>query len=443
MSNIMDFIEATGNVELPNRTGVTPLYPNIASAKPPTSFGPPAPAAPAQVMANQQVVHTISRQPTGRFGMQVEDSGRPVGQIASVIPIAAIPVILPPASPANSVATNPEEAALEASIFGSTQAAPAPAPTQVQAFQQQQHPQPTQPQSVQQRALPTLESLFQPEASPVVTMPIASGGDPDFDALFGSGEDMSNFIPPDDEEEGIDHQVAPAAPVSQQPPQPQLVQQQQPVPVKVFAPEVAAAQPTSDVPMPPPLPEATKGLFERLDGEGDLGDSATVLKQFEQDLAGLRYHIGIAILHDPRNYHPSHGNPTHAALWNVKWNTQALMRESPHKLCEYENQLTAHQAWVRGLENEWTARYRLIGNELDRCSYKKRDQYPGQKVADKELKMFSGEKPMRTLRLEYMRAWGMFSLLEGMGDTFKQLEDGIKRTINLVSDDYRRTHYQK
>src|SRR4051812_9169398 len=116
---------------------------------------------------------------------------------------------------------------------------------------------------------------------------------------------------------------------------------------------------------------------------------------------------------------------------------------SPHKLCEFESVLTAHQAWVRGVENEGTARDRPLGNELDRVSFKKRDQYTGQKVADKEQKMFAGHEGMRMLRLEYMRAWGMFSLLDGMGDTFKQLEDGIKRTVSFVSDEYRREHFRK
>ena len=191
------------------------------------------------------------------------------------------------------------------------------------------------------------------------------------------------------------------------------------------------------------LPDALKDVWAKLLSEADLGDSAQVLQQMERDIEGARWHLGLAILESPTNYHPSAGNKVHEALWNVKWNAEGMMKMDPHKLCEFECVLTGHQAWVRGQENTWTARYRLLGYELDRQAFRKRDQYTGNTKAAQELKMFEGQQSMRVIRQQYAQAWVMSTLLEGMGDTFKQIEDGLKRTISLVSEEYRRAHYSK
>jgi hypothetical protein len=424
--NVMDFIQTKAGGSFDGMTQPTSPVPgttSIANAPPPTTFGPGA--MPPSSNPKPAYGHAVSTSPPlnpqapealqpasysghGAFQMRVEDSGRPAGApavTASAAPVVSVPA---PAAPV-SVATTREDKALEESIFGKS-TAPTPSPASIYGR--------PAPATVPGAAVPT------------GVTPVVVDEDDDFIADFGVDDDV---LPEGDDFDTTEDDGPVFGGPPQQTQQTQQVQQPQPTPAVQQAPATVAAPPLSIA-----FPEAAKGLFDKLAGESDLGDAAVVLKQLETDLESVRFHVGTAILQDPTSYKPSVGNKVHEVLWNVKWNAEAMLRMSPHKLCEFEVILTGHQAWVRGLENEWAARHRLLGRELERRAFKRRDGYSGSTVAAKEQKMFEAEAAMQTVRMEYMRAWGMHSLLDGMGDTFKQLEDGIKRTIDFVKGEYLR-----
>ena len=82
--------------------------------------------------------------------------------------------------------------------------------------------------------------------------------------------------------------------------------------------------------------------------------------------------------------------PCRMVGWNLP-RTEAAMDTRPDGgaiRVEFEAALTAHQVWVQSMENEWTAQYEMLGNEISRFKETRREGTAGDRVKLKDALAF-------------------------------------------------------
>ena len=217
--------------------------------------------------------------------------------------------------------------------------------------------------------------------------------------------------------------VAPAAP---------------PAPVNPALPVIPAAPPVTPVAAAPgPILATVSPALEHK--SQDLLESEEIRNKVSQEVLAMKRRLGILVLEDPNAGEP--GNVAQRAMYACKYIPQELITYPIELLLEFEAALTAHQVWVQSMENEWTAQYEMLGNEISRFKETRREGTAGDRVKLKEFQILSHPQ-IRPINHRFIVAKAVSKLLEGMGRVFSQMEDGLKRAIDNARDERIHNHKQ-
>jgi hypothetical protein len=197
--------------------------------------------------------------------------------------------------------------------------------------------------------------------------------------------------------------------------------------------DAIASAATAANPAPTPAPAPTK-----LAGEDVLFSITQIAQWIDQKVQEVRLNTGIAILSNSKAAIPN--SYVHEAIRRVSWEANNLPNLGPHELLNMEAAITAHQVYVQGEENYWTAQYNFLGRELERAMIAMRDNFTGGTKAEMENKLIANHPGIRDLRNKYLLAQALCTVLDKMGERFAQMEDGLKRTISFVVSEYQRTN---
>jgi hypothetical protein len=176
----------------------------------------------------------------------------------------------------------------------------------------------------------------------------------------------------------------------------------------------------------------------KLAGEDVLSSIQQIAQWIDQKVQEVRLNTGIAILSNSKAAIPN--SYVHEAIRRVSWEANNLPNLGPHELLNMEAAITAHQVYVQGEENYWTAQYNFLGRELERAMIAMRDNFTGGTKAEMENKLIANHPGIRDLRNKYLLAQALCTVLDKMGERFAQMEDGLKRTISFVVSEYQRTN---
>jgi len=120
-----------------------------------------------------------------------------------------------------------------------------------------------------------------------------------------------------------------------------------------------------------------------------------------------------------------------------RWQAGQLSQMSPHEL----NEVKLHGTNTRCTCSRWKVtgrRHALLAHLLSGIKQSRRDSTEGSTVKQKEFQSVIGDPGVRALHVELLQAQYIAKLLEGMGDRFAQLKNGLKRRIDLVVFGYKR-----
>jgi hypothetical protein len=151
----------------------------------------------------------------------------------------------------------------------------------------------------------------------------------------------------------------------------------------------------------------------------------------------MKYDLGLTLLDNPKAMDQT--SRIHQAIYAMRWTPDQLVQMHPSDIIAMGVVLSAHQVYVQGLENEWSAKYQLLSKESRKVVLSRRDSQKGKTKAEQEAALFLADPEVREMHHEYLIARAMARLLRGMGERFKQLEDGIKRPADLRSWELQRT----
>lgn len=149
---------------------------------------------------------------------------------------------------------------------------------------------------------------------------------------------------------------------------------------------------------------------------------AHIIKLYEE--------LGVNVMHNPEARKP--GNLLHDVVYYMRWQPYVLSTMGAHRLAEYEVVLAAHQVYVASLENRADAHYSMLSREVSRVIRSRMGDVGATKVKEKEDEVLRQFPEIRKLHGEFQMAQAVHEALKGFGDRFAQLEDGIKRMIDLA-----------
>ena len=195
--------------------------------------------------------------------------------------------------------------------------------------------------------------------------------------------------------------------------------------VPAVVPPVPIAAPTPSAPMPVPLQQQA---YIPPPTQGGTADSDILWKEIEEEIMRLRYSTGVVVLDDPSKM--DRNSVLHVAIWNMRHNPQGMILMSPRDLCVFESALSAHQVWVASVENWWTVRCEFLGPELSKILRMRRGNYKGDTEKAREDMLCANEPDVERMRRDFVKAKAIAKYMEGMGERFSKLEDGLKRPIN-------------
>lgn len=196
------------------------------------------------------------------------------------------------------------------------------------------------------------------------------------------------------------------------------------------APAPADAEDVAPGPLDLPEGQAEAPLLHS-DAEGGLYPSV----ELEGQLARVLHATGLALLRCP-DARPE--GVVYDAIYGMRWEPDGLLELGVATLCQYGAALSAHQAWVSGLENEWRARYQNTKREYERALRLGGEATGGKTKQDREEEALRANPDLARVRNQYVLASALHTLLDGIGQRFVQLEDGLKRVIGLAQMEYQR-----
>ena len=199
-----------------------------------------------------------------------------------------------------------------------------------------------------------------------------------------------------------------------------------------------------DAPLPAAAPPASPPGPPQIQGPTEEPDVAAVQAQqrmVEQAVAHARAELGIDVLSDPAAADTN--NQLHQIIALMRWNPAQLGQVGPHRLNEFEAVLSAHQVYVQAMENDWKAKHGLYGHLLAGIKQSRIGSVEARTVKEKEHLIVTGDPDVKRLHDQFLLAQAMAAVLDGMGERFSQLENGLKRTINLVEFDYTHSAHQR
>lgn len=203
--------------------------------------------------------------------------------------------------------------------------------------------------------------------------------------------------------------------------------------------EVAPALPAQPVAVPAlPQPTEWKVAPSGTANDDELVETQKLMIEVEAAIRGVHHHLGLALMTNPNA--KDEGSLVHRAIYMAKWQPEQVIQLPPHDILAMATALSAHQAWVASMENEWKARYEILGPELERILWIKRDGYSGKTKTEQEIQAIKREPALRNMRKEYFIAKAMAKVLDGMGDRFAQLENALKRPADLRAMEMTRTY---
>lgn len=256
------------------------------------------------------------------------------------------------------------------------------------------------------------------QAAPVVTAaPVASTPAPLVDfASMTNGSYQTATPQPQSQPQQFQPSTFPVS-TGQPPAQPQAAQFQTAQPIaNSFATQAPAIQqPASTLPA------------EDLE---EIRWSSALSASINSAINKISYDCGERLLED-RNLYDS-TNKLHEAIWMMRWNSDGMVQMAPGQLCSYELVLTAHQVYVQAQENYWSQKYNFMGKEKDRLFREARGSVDAKTEKDKENLLIRTSPNHRNIFAEFRMAEAMHHYLKDFGARFAQLQNGLKRTIDLA-----------
>jgi len=260
---------------------------------------------------------------------------------------------------------------------------------------------------------------MQPQPQPQAHQP----QQPNMGAPADDDSDMT-FWPED--EDAVPGDVAAAMP-AQAPTPVQPAPQQQALPMQAPAP-IPQPPPMALAPAAPPVSPGTSAEFD------ELAVSIAFRQSLDQKVAALEKELGINVLKNPQMCDAN--NALQVAIYNVRWRPADLLQMGPHKLVEIESMFTAMQMHVLWLENYWRMRNEMVGRAVSAAMMELRGGVSGETVKAKEIQLLRSSPKLREMHNLWLEAHAFDHMLRGMGASFTQLEDGMKRMIDLAKLDY-------
>lgn len=152
-------------------------------------------------------------------------------------------------------------------------------------------------------------------------------------------------------------------------------------------------------------------------------------QEIESCVQAANLQLGLKVLASNAQGSGEKGNLVHQAIWTIRWSPEALPGLPVETLLAFESALTAHQVYVAGLENYWASRCELLGSVISQIKETRRDGASGDRVKQKEYQVLSSPAILPVYK-QFLYARAMAQLLDGLGERFAQMEDGLKRTID-------------
>ncbi len=388
---------------------------------PSPSMGPPPAAAPLP----QQAAQTAQQ---------------PAPAPAAAAPMAPAPGALVPAAPAAQAQQQPQQQPApgqagvlppmntQVEVNGGESQFQAPAHQPVDpGVAHQQHTQQAYQQPAEQQLQPQQPQQPQQQAQ----------GEPDLLAAMNgqvvTGEQQLPAMPGQADVQPQQPQQ-PQAPAQQQPPQQQPQQAPQAQQWQQAQQPPVQQQTNHPLPVTPPWQPQDQANQEAV-------RYAMLEQRIEAEYAQFAHAVGLYVLADPSHRNPQ--NRMHEVIYYMHWEPHSLQAMDPNRLNQFETVLSSNQLYVQSLENHWSQRYRTLAKEFERAIFVRRRNFDGGTKGEQEAACFAAEPDMEHLRTELALAQAMANRLEGMGERFAQYEDGLKRTINFATEEWRHQHFNR
>ena len=169
-------------------------------------------------------------------------------------------------------------------------------------------------------------------------------------------------------------------------------------------------------------------------GTDELVNAQLLQASIQQKIDALERDFGLAVLRTPGTLDQS--SALHQTIFTIRWRPADLLQLGPHKLVEMESIITAMQVHVLWTENFWRMRNEMLGRAVAAAMIELRGSVSADTVKAKEIQLLKGNPELRQLHNAWTEAHALDHMLRGMGAAFVQLEDGLKRTIDLARLDY-------
>lgn len=206
---------------------------------------------------------------------------------------------------------------------------------------------------------------------------------------------------------------------------------------------LAQAQAISQEPQPQPQPDpASSAPQVTVDPMPAMGVLAAISSQLETEKAKVAMALGIDALEHGNSQHYPPGSPVHEVIWYMRWGSQQMSEMPPQQLCHFERTLTAHQVFVQAQENHWASTFGLLGKEKDRIFRELRRNMTGGTEKDKDNDIIAGSAECRDLYVRLRVAEAMATYLRDMGQRFAQLQNGLKRSIDVRQAEHQTSLHQ-
>jgi len=273
----------------------------------------------------------------------------------------------------------------------------------------------------------------QPVTPPPHTQPITSAEPSDEAQPFDEDEELPDDI------DGMDGDTPPAPISTLQHPSHPLTPGPQYQPPQVLQPQYAEPPQQSACVPPPAAAVDSRGVF----------DLQTFIKlsyqQIENQMNMVIAELSMGVLDNPKLL--DNRSNLSQILHTMRWEPQVVSSMTPQKLIEWEVVLSAVQVHVMAMEGKWRARHAFLSREASRViRIREADlqNAKGSTVKDRENEVLTQFPDVREFWQQFQMAQAMDHFMRGAAERFAQLENGIKRAIELAKFDYtsqyQRTH---